>query len=180
METLSASRIVASRLLSKFDEREIYERAPHLLERLIDGEMLSLDDLVFIANKFYGGRVTRVVGCLDPKRQRAEDTKPVAPAETYFMDIFIQYLKDKWVGVEWDSKKDVVSWQRDIRWLVGHNPKEELENVIRWVFADKFWSTVITTPGKLKKHYDDLLLKTLNQTPQQKALPADADYRPQF
>jgi len=59
------------------------------------------------------------------------------------------------------KKPDVQKWGNEIGLVlrVDKRPVKEVEAVIYWCQADSFWQNNILSPGKLRKQYDQLLMK---------------------
>jgi hypothetical protein len=59
------------------------------------------------------------------------------------------------------STPNMPRWQAEIAAMLhddGHAPKD-IARLFRWAGGDRFWSTVITSPAQLRKHWDTLRLK---------------------
>lgn len=56
------------------------------------------------------------------------------------------------------------AWVRDMRLLIAARDGDvvEVERVIRWSQTDRFWSGVILSPERLRKHFTELVLKARN------------------
>jgi hypothetical protein len=56
------------------------------------------------------------------------------------------------------SEPTAARWRREMRLLLDRDGRRrpQAEAVIRWALADEFWSGVVHSPAKLRKHYDAL------------------------
>lgn len=59
------------------------------------------------------------------------------------------------------KKPDIQAWAKEMDFILRVDKRlpDEIEKVIRWCQADDFWQNNILSPAKLRKQYDQLILK---------------------
>jgi Txe/YoeB family toxin of Txe-Axe toxin-antitoxin module len=62
-------------------------------------------------------------------------------------------------------KLDVWAKTIDLMMRIDKRTKEEILEILDWIFNDPFWKTAVLSPDKLRKHYDTILLKKINAKP---------------
>ena len=101
------------------------------------------------------------------KDNREKFSKDVVDLTLYFIkaildagSIKIEGAKKRYQSWLKDPSKISIAWLDDIRLLVNRDgaKPDEIREVINIAVSDDFWRSNILSPGKLRKHYNKLLL----------------------
>jgi hypothetical protein len=99
----------------------------------------------------------------EEKHKFSEDSQEVKAAQYLFSFIKNNNPKTK--------EPDIQKWAKDINLILRIDNRDpvELKKIIEWCQTDSFWMCNILSPSKLRKQYDQLLLKMAKESsPQQK------------
>jgi len=137
------------------------------------------------------GKETKVNKSKVNKNKEDKDTSRKSGKRTYDKsDVCYQLALKLWEQVKAnneDAKEPrMQSWANDMRLMQEQDKRsvQKIENMIAWSQKDDFWSTVVLSPKKLRKNYDQMAAKAnidfKNSKNKTESLPdwARDDYKP--
>jgi len=104
----------------------------------------------------------RVTGKEQPrntyKNVKKEKSYSVTSIEVQLSELLLNLILERRNGFK---KPDLQKWAKHIDLMIREDKRdpEEIEKVIKWCQADKFWQNNILSPRKLRKQFDQLALK---------------------